>query len=115
MLHGRLPIWLLVFYRAKHASWAKEDFKKKYGSALEGNKVETGKWLPLVLMGIFLARWASFAMIVVMQPRFFWMQIFIQFCASVALVICLVYFQPMETTFDNLMESYEVNIERVWF
>ena len=102
------PIWIIIFFCLKEPHWEDDDFTSRFGSVFGETKVEKRehKWLPLILPISFLGRRAIFIFSVIVSPEFLWMQLFAQFCISVAMVIYLVWWKPLNSHFANIMETF---------
>ena len=103
------PIWLVTFYFSKFKKWRDEDFQHKYGSVLDGTKYSdenSGKWLPMVQPIVFIVRRACFIFAVIVISEFLWMQLALQYLFSVFLIIYLTYFKPLDSLFQNRMETF---------
>ena len=107
-----LPIWIIIFFGLSIRKWEDKKFKKKYGSVLEGMRLEysekeQGKmWIAIVFPVLMLVRRIGFVYTVVFQPWFTWLQLAVTFLFIQVAWNYLVYFYPMEDVLSNRLEIF---------
>ena len=107
MIASCLFAFVSVFYLLKSSQWQNPAFQNKYGSIML--TVHPTKNTPLVQMMyplIFLSRRLIFTLSAVIIIDFLWMQFFLQFTVSVAHVIYLMWYYPLEDNFTVLIEVF---------
>ena len=65
-----LPLWTILFYLRNKSLWIDEEFEQRYGTPLDGIKVDRKDhtWIPVILPTVFMMRRLFFCLTVVLSP-----------------------------------------------
>jgi len=102
------PIFILVWYLCRMHLWETEEFKNKWGAVLDDLDIgrEDGKWVVIILPVSYFVRRLAFVLVLVFWYEFLWGQIAIMTMLSVAMIIFINWWKPMESRFMSNMETF---------
>ena len=102
------PVFVLVWYICRMHLWHSEEFKGKWGALLDDLDIDKkdGQWIVIIFPVSYFLRRLSFTAVLVFWYEFLWGQIAIMAMLSVAMIIFILWFRPMESNFVTNIETF---------
>ena len=103
-----LPVFVLVYYICRMHVWHTEEFQERWGFILEDLAIDRkdAKWVIILLPLSFLLRRLAFSLVLVFWYEFLWGQIAIMAMLSVAMIIFIQWFRPMDSKLMTNLETF---------
>ena len=102
------PIFALIFYSIKIASWSDEEFNDKYGELMADLNLtkSEAKWTILIFPLSFMLRRLTLCLVIIFWPEFLWGQLAMMMMTSQGLIMYIQWFRPFESNFVMAVETF---------